>query len=97
MFYKSPLMMGRTGDVLCETDPGCRPLPNMLVGFIHARALAAVGVPCFGFASAWLPPEIPVPSQFHAHDERTPVHGFHWGLAALLELSTRYCTKLGPA
>ena len=97
VFDKSHPMMARIADVLREADPGCHPVPNMLVGFTDARAFEAVGVPCFGFAPVWLPPEIPFPSLFHAHDERIPVHGFRWGLATLLELSRRYCTEVSPA
>lgn len=82
-------MVEAIGAVLREADPGCHPVPNMLTGFTDARAFASLGIPCYGFAPVWLPPDLPFAPMFHGHDERIPVHGFRWGLATLLELVRR--------
>ncbi|MFT5431762.1 MAG: acetylornithine deacetylase/succinyl-diaminopimelate desuccinylase-like protein, partial [Myxococcota bacterium] len=77
--------------VLREADPGCHPVPNMLSGFTDARAFEELGIPCYGFAPIWMPPELPFAPMFHGHNERIPVHGFRWGLATLLEFVMRHC------
>ena len=48
-------------------------MPMMITLGTDAKALAQLGIPCYGFAPLRLEPEMPFLSLFHGHDERIPV------------------------
>jgi acetylornithine deacetylase/succinyl-diaminopimelate desuccinylase-like protein len=64
-------------------DPDARTVPYMLSGGTDAKAFAALGIRCFGFAPLRLPPELDFAALFHGVDERVPVDALHFGTRVL--------------
>lgn len=66
-----------------SVDPDARTVPYMLSGGTDAKAFAALGIRCFGFAPLRLPPELDFAALFHGVDERVPVDALHFGTRVL--------------
>ncbi len=64
-------------------DPQGRTVPYMLSGGTDAKALATLGIRCFGFAPLQLPPELDFAALFHGVDERVPVDALRFGTRVL--------------
>ena len=58
-----------------------------------AKALAQLGIPCYGFAPLRLEPEMPFLGLFHGHDERVPVSALAFGLPVLADVVAGYATR----
>ncbi len=75
---------------LRAADPEGTPVPMMITPGTDAKALAELGIPCYGFSPLRLEPEMPFLSLFHGHDERIPVSALAFGLPVLADVVTRY-------
>ena len=82
-------------DVLRAADPEATPLPMMITLGTDAKALAQLGIPCYGFAPVKLEADVPFLSLFHGHDERIPVSALAFGLPVLAEVVARYAVRDG--
>jgi acetylornithine deacetylase/succinyl-diaminopimelate desuccinylase-like protein len=78
------------GEALRREDPAARPVPYMLSGGTDAKALARLGIRCFGFAPLRLPPDLNFSALFHGIDERVPVEGLQFGVRVLDHLLSTY-------
>jgi len=78
---------------LRAADPDATPVPMMITPGTDAKALAQLGIPCYGFAPLRLDPETPFLSLFHGHDERVPVSALAFGLPVLAEVVARFATR----
>ena len=70
-------------DALRAADPDGTPVPMMITPGTDAKALATLGIPCYGFAPLRLEADEPFLSLFHGHDERVPVSAIAFGLPVL--------------
>ena len=70
-------------DALLAVDPDGRTVPYMLSGGTDAKAFAALGIRCFGFAPLRLPPDLDFTALFHGVDERVPVDALLFGTRVL--------------
>lgn len=66
-----------------SVDPEARTVPYMLSGGTDAKAFAALGIRCFGFAPLRLPPDLDFSALFHGVDERVPVDALLFGTRVL--------------
>ena len=80
-------------EALRAADPEATSLPMMITPGTDAKALAQIGVPCYGFAPLRLEPDVPFLSVFHGHDERIPVSALAFGLPVLADVVARYATR----
>jgi acetylornithine deacetylase/succinyl-diaminopimelate desuccinylase-like protein len=71
------------GAALRAEDPAARAVPYMLSGGTDAKAFAALGVRCFGFAPLRLPADLNFAALFHGIDERVPVDALRFGVRVL--------------
>ena len=71
---------------LLAADPDARTVPYMLSGGTDAKALARLGIRCFGFIPLRLPPELDFAALFHGVDERVPVDALKFGTQVLANL-----------
>ena len=78
---------------LTRADPDGTPVPMMITLGTDAKALAQLGIPCYGFAPLRLEPEMPFLSLFHGHDERVPVSALAFGLPVLADVVAGYATR----
>lgn len=74
-------------------DPDGVPVPMMITPGTDAKALATLGIPCYGFAPLRLEPDFPFLSLFHGHDERVPVSALAFGLPVLADVVARYAVR----
>jgi acetylornithine deacetylase/succinyl-diaminopimelate desuccinylase-like protein len=65
----------------------------MITPGTDAKALAQLGIPCYGFAPLKLEADVPFLSLFHGHDERLPVSALAFGLPALADVVSRYAVR----
>jgi acetylornithine deacetylase/succinyl-diaminopimelate desuccinylase-like protein len=86
-------IVGLMHDALRAADPEAEPVPMMITPGTDAKALATLGIPCYGFAPLRLEPEMPFLSLFHGHDERVPVSALAFGLPVLAEVVARYAAR----
>ena len=77
-------------DALGRADPDASAIPMMITPGTDAKALAQLGIPCYGFAPLRLEPDFPFLELFHGHDERVPVSALAFGLPVLAEVVARY-------
>jgi acetylornithine deacetylase/succinyl-diaminopimelate desuccinylase-like protein len=82
-------------EALRAADPEAMPVPMMITPGTDAKALARLGIPCYGFAPLRLEADVPFLSLFHGHDERIPVSALAFGLPVLADVVTRYAIR-GP-
>jgi acetylornithine deacetylase/succinyl-diaminopimelate desuccinylase-like protein len=68
---------------LVAEDPGAKPIPYVLSGGTDAKALADLGIRCFGFSPLRLPPDLDFTALFHGVDERVPVDAVRFGTRVL--------------
>ena len=80
-------------EALSAADPEAVAVPMMITPGTDAKALARLGIPCYGFAPLRLDPEVPFLSLFHGHDERVPVSAIAFGLPVLYEVVERYAAR----
>jgi acetylornithine deacetylase/succinyl-diaminopimelate desuccinylase-like protein len=82
-------IIGYMRDALARADPDATAVPMMITPGTDAKALAQLGIPCYGFAPLRLEPDMPFLSLFHGHDERVPVSALAFGLPILAEVVAR--------
>jgi acetylornithine deacetylase/succinyl-diaminopimelate desuccinylase-like protein len=80
-------------DALRRADRDATSVPMMITPGTDAKALAELGIPCYGFAPLRLEPDVPFLSLFHGHDERVPVSALAFGLPVLAEVVSRFVTR----
>ncbi|MDP9244966.1 MAG: M20/M25/M40 family metallo-hydrolase [Chloroflexota bacterium] len=80
-------------EALASADPEAVAAPMMMTPGTDAKALARLGIPCYGFAPLRLDPGMPFLSLFHGHDERVPVSAVAFGLPVLYEVVERYAAR----
>ena len=80
-------------DALRSADAEATPVPMMITLGTDAKALAQLGIPCYGFAPLRLEPDMPFLSLFHGHDERVPVSAIEFGLPVLAEVVARFVAR----
>ena len=78
---------------LARADPEGTAVPMMITLGTDAKALAQLGIPCYGFAPLRLEPEMPFLGLFHGHDERVPVSALAFGLPVLADVVAGYATR----
>ena len=86
-------IVGFMHEELRRADPDATALPMMITPGTDAKALAQLGIPCYGFAPVRLDPDVPFLSLFHGHDERIPVSAIAFGLPVLAEVVARFATR----
>ena len=64
-------------------DPGGVVVPFCMGGGTDAKAFAALGIDCYGFAPLWLPENFDHRLMAHGVDERVPVDGLRFGTNVL--------------
>jgi acetylornithine deacetylase/succinyl-diaminopimelate desuccinylase-like protein len=65
----------------------------MITPGTDAKALADLGIPCYGFAPVRLDAGVPFLSLFHGHDERIPVSALAFGLPVLADVVARFAGR----
>lgn len=80
-------------EALDRADPDAASVPMMITPGTDAKALAELGIPCYGFAPLRLEADVPFLSLFHGHDERVPVSALAFGLPVLAEVVGRYVLR----
>jgi acetylornithine deacetylase/succinyl-diaminopimelate desuccinylase-like protein len=80
-------------DALAAADPEASAVPMMITPGTDAKALAQIGIPCYGFAPLRLEPDMPFLSLFHGHDERIPVSALDFGLGVLADVVARFALE----
>ena len=83
-------IVGLMHGALRAADPEATSVPMMITPGTDAKALAQLGIPCYGFAPLRLEPDVPFLSLFHGHDERVPVSALEFGLPVLADVVARY-------
>jgi len=83
-------IVGLMHQALARADPDATAVPTMITPGTDAKALAQLGIPCYGFAPLRLEPDLPFLELFHGHDERVPVSALAFGLPVLGEVVARY-------
>jgi acetylornithine deacetylase/succinyl-diaminopimelate desuccinylase-like protein len=86
-------IVGLMHEVLRSADPDATAVPMMITPGTDAKALAQLGIPCYGFAPLRLEPDVPFLELFHGHDERVPVSALAFGLPVLGEVVSRYAVR----
>jgi acetylornithine deacetylase/succinyl-diaminopimelate desuccinylase-like protein len=80
-------------EALAAADPAAAAAPMMITPGTDAKALARLGIPCYGFAPLRLDADMPFLSLFHGHDERVPVSAIAFGLPVLYQVVERYAAR----
>jgi acetylornithine deacetylase/succinyl-diaminopimelate desuccinylase-like protein len=65
----------------------------MITPGTDAKALAELGIPCYGFAPLRLDADMPFLSLFHGHDERVPVSALEFGLPVLADVVAAFALR----
>jgi acetylornithine deacetylase/succinyl-diaminopimelate desuccinylase-like protein len=78
---------------LRRADPEAASVPMMITPGTDAKALAQIGIPCYGFAPLRLEPDVPFLSVFHGHDERIPVSALAFGLPVLADVVASFVLR----
>ena len=86
-------IVGYMHEALGRADPEAAAIPMMITPGTDAKALAQLGIPCYGFAPLRLEPNFPFLELFHGHDERVPVSALAFGLPVLAEVVARYASR----
>jgi acetylornithine deacetylase/succinyl-diaminopimelate desuccinylase-like protein len=86
-------IVGHMVDALRRADPEATAVPMMITPGTDAKALVALGIPCYGFAPLRLDAETPFLSLYHGHDERVPVSALAFGLPVLADVVERYAVR----
>jgi acetylornithine deacetylase/succinyl-diaminopimelate desuccinylase-like protein len=80
-------------DAIAAADPDGTPVPTMITLGTDAKALADLGIPCYGFAPLRLDADFPLLALFHGHDERVPVSALAFGLPVLADVVSGYAVR----
>ena len=86
-------IVGFMHDALSRADPDATAVPMMITPGTDAKALAQLGIPCYGFVPLRLEPDVPFLELYHGHDERVPVSAIAFGLPVLAEVVSRYALR----
>ena len=86
-------IVGLMHEALSRADPDATAVPMMITPGTDAKALAQLGIPCYGFAPLRLEADFPFVELFHGHDERVPVSALAFGLPVLAEVVARYVLR----
>jgi acetylornithine deacetylase/succinyl-diaminopimelate desuccinylase-like protein len=86
-------IVGLMHQALRRADPEAASVPMMITPGTDAKALAQIGIPCYGFAPLRLEPDVPFLSVFHGHDERIPVSALAFGLPVLADVVARFVMR----
>ncbi|HEX7224330.1 MAG TPA: M20/M25/M40 family metallo-hydrolase [Candidatus Limnocylindria bacterium] len=86
-------LVGLVHDALRSADPEATAVPMMITPGTDAKALAELGIPCYGFAPLRLDADMPFLSLFHGHDERVPVSALAFGLPVLADVVSAYVAR----
>jgi acetylornithine deacetylase/succinyl-diaminopimelate desuccinylase-like protein len=86
-------IVDRMHAALRAADPEATSVPMMITPGTDAKALAQLGIPCYGFAPLRLDRDVPFLSLFHGHDERVPVSAIAFGLPVLAEVVAGYSVR----
>ena len=86
-------IVGLMRDAIHAADPDGTPVPMMITLGTDAKALADLGIPCYGFAPLRLDAGFPLLSLFHGHDERVPVSALAFGLPVLADVVAGYAVR----
>ena len=86
-------IVGLADAALRRADPDGTPVPMMITPGTDAKALAQLGIPCYGFAPLRLEADTPFLSLFHGDDERVPVSALAFGLPVLAQVVAQYATR----
>jgi acetylornithine deacetylase/succinyl-diaminopimelate desuccinylase-like protein len=90
-------IVGLMHEALLGADPDGTAVPMMITPGTDAKALAQIGIPCYGFAPLRLEPDFPFLELFHGNDERVPVSALAFGLPVLAEVVARYALEAGSS
>ncbi len=74
-----------------KMDPEGIVIPMMMPGATDASLYQRAGMTIYGFTPGILPPELPIMSMAHGHDERIPVSYIQSGLPVLWDVITQLC------
>ena len=78
---------------LRQLDPGGIVIPLMMPGATDACVYTQAGIQMYGFTPGILPPDYPLMSMAHGHDEHLPVSYIESGLPALWETVKEVCCQ----
>lgn len=76
--------------VVREADPGAHITPYLIAGFDDAHFYKKIGITMYGFQPLKCPPDYHAGRMYHAHNERIPLDGFHWGVHTFAEVVRRF-------
>jgi acetylornithine deacetylase/succinyl-diaminopimelate desuccinylase-like protein len=76
-----------------KMDPGGIVIPMLMPGATDACQYQAAGVSTYGFTPGILPPDLPMMTMAHGHDERIPISYIETGLPVLWEVINEFCGK----
>jgi acetylornithine deacetylase/succinyl-diaminopimelate desuccinylase-like protein len=68
-------------------------VPLLMPGGTDASEYQRAGIKMYGFTPGLLPPEFPVISLGHGHDERLPISFIESGLPVLWNVVREFCVK----
>jgi acetylornithine deacetylase/succinyl-diaminopimelate desuccinylase-like protein len=74
-----------------KMDPGGIVIPMLMPGATDASQYRRSGMTIYGFTPGILPPELPIMTMAHGHDERLPVSYIASGLPVLWDVVTQFC------
>jgi len=74
-----------------QMDPAGIVIPMLMPGATDACHYQRAGIQVYGFTPGLLPPDYPVISLGHGHDERLPISFIRSGLPALWQVVTEFC------
>ncbi len=83
-----PLMHVMT-ECITEADPGATVAPYLLSGGTDAKALATLGITCYGFSPMQLPADLDFTALFHGVDERVSLQALRFGVGVLDQFLAR--------
>jgi acetylornithine deacetylase/succinyl-diaminopimelate desuccinylase-like protein len=76
-----------------KLDDGGLVIPLLMPGATDASEYQRAGIKMYGFTPGLLPPEFPIISLGHGHDERLPLSFIESGLPVLWNVVSEFCTK----
>jgi acetylornithine deacetylase/succinyl-diaminopimelate desuccinylase-like protein len=79
--------------VLRHLDPGCVPVPLLMVGVTDGRFFSRLGIQTYGFLPMRLPQEFDFWQYLHAADERIPAAAVDFGSEGIYRVLEQYGRK----
>lgn len=77
-------------EIIRELDPEGIPVPLLQIGVTDGRFFSRLGIQTYGFLPMRLPDGFAFTKLIHAADERIPVDGFEFGVAAVTQAVQRF-------